>query len=88
MLGAAACSVGTQYVLKLLVDAMAGPRAIQSPVAACMALFLAAVAGGNLFRRLLGWRVCRVTLRIGVEVRLELFHGLGGQPTQLERRRF
>jgi ATP-binding cassette subfamily B protein len=79
VLGAAACGVGTQYVLKLLVDAMAGSRAVDGPVTACIALFLAAIAGESLLHRLLGWLVCRTTLGIGVDLRLELFHGLSGQ---------
>jgi ATP-binding cassette subfamily B protein len=79
VLGAAGCSLGTQYVLKLLVDAMAGPRTLGGPAAACIALFLAAMAGESLFWRLLGWLVCRTTVGIGVELRLELFHCLSGQ---------
>lgn len=79
VLGAAGCAVGSQYVLKLLVDAMAGPRELGRGLAMVLALFLACVAGESLSWRALGWLVCRTTVGIGVELRLDLFHCLGGQ---------
>ena len=77
--GAAGCAIGTQYVLKLLVDAMAGPREISHAMVVALTVFLSLVAGENLFWRLLGWLVCRTTVGIGVELRLDLFHHLSGQ---------
>ena len=79
VLGAAGCAVGAQYVLKLLVDAMAGPREMSRTLVLALLAFLACVAGESLFWRLLGWLVCRTTVGIGVELRLDLFHCLSGQ---------
>ena len=79
VLGAAGCAVGSQYVLKLLVDAMAGPRELGRGLVVVLVLFLACVAGESLSWRLLGWLVCRTTVGIGVELRLDLFHCLSGQ---------
>ena len=79
VLGAAGCAVGAQYVLKLLVDAMAGPREMNRALVTVVAAFLACVAGESLFWRLLGWVVCRTTVGVGVELRLDLFHCLSGQ---------
>ena len=79
VLGAAGCAVGSQYVLKLLVDAMAGPRELGPGLIGVLTLFLACMAGESLSWRLLGWTVCRTTVGIGVELRLDLFHCLSGQ---------
>ncbi len=79
VLGAAGCAVGSQYVLKLLVDAMAGPRDLSRGLIGVLALFLACMAGESASWRLLGWMVCRTTVGIGVELRLDLFHCLSGQ---------
>ncbi len=79
VLGAAGCAVGSQYVLKLLVDAMAGPRELSQGLVGVLALFVACMAGESASWRLLGWMVCRTTVGIGVEIRLDLFHCLSGQ---------
>ena len=79
VVGAAGCAVGSQYVLKLLVDAMAGPRELGPGLVGVLALFLACMAGESVSWRLLGWLVCRTTVGIGVELRLDLFHCLSGQ---------
>ena len=79
VLGAAGCAVGSQYVLKLLVDAMAGPRELTQSLVGVLVLFVACMAGESASWRLLGWMVCRTTVGIGVELRLDLFHCLSGQ---------
>ena len=79
VIGAGACAVGVQYVLKLLVDAMAGPG---NPSAAWTALliFAALIAFESVLWRMSGWLGCRMTVGVGVDVRLDLFSYLSGQP--------
>jgi ATP-binding cassette subfamily B protein len=81
VLGAASCAVSVQYVMKMLVDAMAeaGDRA-----AAWWALgiFATTIAVESLLWRLSGWLGCRTTVGAGVDMRLDLFEYLNGQPMQ------
>jgi ATP-binding cassette subfamily B protein len=76
---AAACSVGVQYVMKILVDAMAGPR---ESTAAWWALgfFISLIAIESVFWRISGWLGCKTTVGVGVAIRLDLFQYLSGQP--------
>ncbi|WP_244471789.1 ABC transporter ATP-binding protein [Methylobacterium sp. ARG-1] len=76
---AAACGVAQQYVMKLLVDGMAGPRGLSGWVTLSLALFLGLIAAESVFHRLTGWLTCKTTVGIGVDVRLELFDCLSGQ---------
>ncbi len=76
---AAACGVGQQYALKLLVDAMAGSRDVAGPVATVLGLFLGLIAAESLLARLTGWLTCRATVGVGVDLRLELFDHLSAQ---------
>jgi ATP-binding cassette subfamily B protein len=77
--GAASCAVAVQFVMKLLVDAMAGPRE-GGAVWFALSLFLALIAVESLLWRLSGWLGCRTTVGIGVDMRLDLFDYLNGQP--------
>lgn len=79
VLGAASCAIGVQYATKLLVDAMAGPRA-EAAVWTILGFFLGLIALESLLWRLTGWLGCRTTVGIGVDVRLDLFDYLNGQP--------
>ena len=79
VVGGAVCAVGVQYVMKVLVDDMAGPRGIGRGIVLALGLFLLLAACESLFWRILGWLVCRTTVGIGVDLRLDLFHGLSGQ---------
>ncbi|PWC27518.1 ABC transporter ATP-binding protein [Teichococcus aestuarii] len=79
VLGAASCAIGLQYVTKLLVDAMAGPREAVA-IWTTVAFFLALIALESILWRLSGWLGCRTTVGIGVDVRLDLFDYLNGQP--------
>jgi ATP-binding cassette subfamily B protein len=63
----------------MLVDAMAGPRDT-SAVSTVLALYLGLIAGESLLWRLTGWLGCRTTVGVGVDVRLDLFDYLNGQP--------
>jgi ATP-binding cassette, subfamily B, bacterial len=77
---AAGCAVAMQYVMKLLVDAMAGPREASAAVWSALVLFVIFIAGESVFWRLTGWLACRTTLGVGVDMRLDLFRYLNGQP--------
>jgi ATP-binding cassette subfamily B protein len=80
VLGAAGCAVGVQYVMKLLVDAMAGPREESGFVWTALGLFIGLIAAESVLWRLSGWLGCRTTVDIGVEARLDLFDHVNGQP--------
>jgi len=76
---AAACGVAQQYVMKLLVDGMNGPRVLSGWVTLSLVLFLGLIAAESIFHRLTGWLTCKTTVGIGVDLRLELFDCLSGQ---------
>ena len=80
VLGAASCAVGVQYVMKLLVDAMAGPREESGFVWTALGLFIGLIAVESVLWRLSGWLGCRTTVDIGVAARLDLFDHVNGQP--------
>ena len=79
VLGAAAAAIGLQYVMKLLVDAMAGARD-GSAAWTALGLFIGLIAVESILWRLSGWLGCRTTVGTGVDVRLDLFNHLSGQP--------
>ncbi len=78
--GAAGCAVAVQYVMKLLVDGMAGSREASAAVWSALVLFVAFIAGESAMWRITGWLACRTTLAVGVDMRLDLFGHLNGQP--------
>src|SRR5829696_6539990 len=80
VLGAAGSAVGVQYVMKLLVDGMAGPRDGNDAVWTALALFIGLIAVESVLWRLSGWLGCRTTVDIGVAARLDLFDYVNGQP--------
>jgi ATP-binding cassette subfamily B protein len=80
IVGAAGCAVGVQYVMKLLVDAMAGPRQGNDAVWMALTLFISLMAMESVLWRISGWLCCRTTVGVGVDMRLDLFDYLNGQP--------
>jgi ATP-binding cassette, subfamily B, bacterial len=78
VMGAAACSVGVQVGMKLLVDAMAGPERNAGAVWAPLALFIGLIAAENVLWRSGGWLGSRTIVRVGVDIRLDLFEHLSG----------
>jgi ATP-binding cassette, subfamily B, bacterial len=80
VVGAAGCTVAVQYVMKLLVDGMAGPREASGAVWSALVLFVTFIAGESVMWRITGWLACRTTLGVGVDMRLDLFSYLNGQP--------
>lgn len=77
---AAGAAVSVQYVLKMLVDIMAGPEAGRSAVWMALGFFVGLIAFENLCWRMVGWLTCRTTVGAGVEMRLDLFDQLNRQP--------
>ena len=80
VVGAAGCAVAVQYVMKLLVDGMAGSRDASATVWSALILFVIFIAGESILWRITGWLACRTTLGVGVNMRLDLFSYLNGQP--------
>jgi ATP-binding cassette subfamily B protein len=80
IVGAASCAVGVQYVMKLLVDSMAGPRQGNDAAWMALALFISLTAMESVLWRVSGWLCCRTTVGVGVDMRLDLFDYLNGQP--------
>ncbi|RDI52607.1 ABC transporter ATP-binding protein [Microvirga subterranea] len=78
--GAACCAVGVQYVMKFLVDAMSGPRSDGSAAWTALSFFIGLIAAESILWRLSGWLGCRTTLGAGIDMRLDLFDYLNGQP--------
>ncbi len=78
IVGAAACAVGVQYGMKLLIDAMASPDRQTADVWSPLGLFLGLIAMENVLWRLGGWLGCRTVLATGVDMRLDLFQHLTG----------
>ena len=78
---AACCAVAVQYTMKLLVDAVAaGPRDDNPAVWWALYLFIGLIVAEGLLQRLSGWLGCRTTVALGIDVRLDLFDHLNGQP--------
>lgn len=78
--GAASCGVAVQYAIKLLVDAMAGPHEFGPALFLPLALFVGLIGSEGVLWRCSGWLGCRTTVGIGVDVRIDLFEYLRGQP--------
>ncbi len=75
---AAACSVGVQYGMKLIVDTMAEGDRTTYLIWYCLALFVALIAAESAFWRIAGWLTCITVIATGVDVRLDLFRHLSG----------
>ena len=75
---AAACSVGVQYGMKLIVDVMAGDDRQSRTIWWSLALFISLIGFESVFWRLSGWLGCRAVVATGVDVRLDMFRHLSG----------
>ena len=76
---AAACAVGAQFAMKLLVDGLAGPRNAVA-VRNALGVFMLFVASETVLWRVSGWIGCKVTVRSGVDIRADLFEHVTGHP--------
>jgi ATP-binding cassette subfamily B protein len=76
--GGAACAVGVQYSMKLIVDSMAGGDMGRRHVWWWLVLFMGLIAVESVFWRLSGWLGCNTVVATGVNIRLALFRHLAG----------
>ncbi len=75
---AAACSVGVQYGMKLIVDTMAEGDRTTHLIWYCLAMFVTLIAAESTLWRVAGWLTCGTVIATGVDVRLDLFKHLSG----------
>jgi ATP-binding cassette subfamily B protein len=78
IIAAAACSVGVQYGMKLIVDTMADNERSSRVIWNWLALFIVLIAAESALWRLSGWLGCITVVNSGVDVRLDLFGHLSG----------
>jgi ATP-binding cassette, subfamily B, bacterial len=78
IMGAASASVGGQYAMKLLVDAMDSSVRSTAQVWSPLLLFLVLITVENLLWRFGGWQGSRAIVSSGVDIRLDLFEHLTG----------
>jgi ATP-binding cassette subfamily B protein len=74
----AACAVGVQYGMKLIVDEMAANDRRGRLIWQWLGLFIGLIAAESICWRLSGWLGCRAVVATGVDVRLDLFRHLSG----------
>src|SRR3954464_9172624 len=79
VIGAASAAVGAQYTTKLLVDTMTERKGAHEAWMALL-LLLGLIGVESTFWRITGWLGCRTTVGVGVDMRLDLFDYLNGQP--------
>jgi ATP-binding cassette, subfamily B, bacterial len=75
---AASCSVGTQYGMKLLIDAMSAADRAAADVWSPLFLFIALIGIESVLWRLSGVVGCRTIVKAGVDMRVDLFRHLTG----------
>jgi ATP-binding cassette subfamily B protein len=78
VLAAVACSVSTQYGIKLLVDSLTEPTAWANRVWSAFAILVALIAADNLLWRLAGWIANPTFVGVTGDVRRDLFRHLTG----------
>ena len=86
--GGALCAVAAQYGLKLLVDGMTAPQVVSAAapgadrthVFLLLGLFLGLLAVESVCWRLGGWLGSRATIRVGEDIRLDLFEMVSARP--------
>jgi ATP-binding cassette subfamily B protein len=74
---AVGCSVGSQYGLKSLVDALSGPKT-GTAIWGAFAFLVALIAGDNFTWRLAGWLANYTFVAVTVDLRSDLFRHLTG----------
>jgi len=77
VLFAVGCSIGAQYGLKALVDALSGPKT-GSAIWGAFAFLIALIAGDNFAWRLAGWLANYTFVAVTVDLRSDLFRHLTG----------
>jgi len=79
VMGGALCAVFAQYGLKLLVDGMTAPSPNRKYVFLCLGLFLGLLAAESACWRLGGWLGSRAVIRLGADIRLDLFESIAAR---------
>jgi ATP-binding cassette, subfamily B, bacterial len=82
VLAAVACSIGSQYAVKHLVDVLGTHRPPPTVLWGAVGILLGLVAGDNLLWRVAGWASTHAFVAVGGDMRLELFDHLSGQGTR------
>ena len=78
VLGGSACAVGVQYGMKLMIDAMTAGAKHPNAMSVALAVFIGLVGAEAVMWRLSGWLGARLTIKAGVDIRLDLFRHLAG----------
>jgi ATP-binding cassette subfamily B protein len=82
VLAAVACSIGSQYAVKHLVDVLGRHLPPPTVLWGAVGILLGLVAGDNLLWRIAGWASTHAFVAVGGDMRLELFDHLSGQGTR------
>jgi ATP-binding cassette subfamily B protein len=88
VLAAVACSVGSQYAVKHLVDVLGMQSPSGTILWGAVGLLLGLVAGDNLLWRIAGWVSTHAFVAVGGDMRLDLFDHLSGHGTRYFVERF
>jgi ATP-binding cassette subfamily B protein len=80
--GGALCAVAAQYALKLLVDGMTRPTLDHERVFLCLGLFLGLLAVESVCWRAGGWLGSRAVIKLGEDIRLDLFDSVAARSWQ------
>lgn len=72
-IGGALIAIAAQYSLKMLIDAMTAAPPDRNHVSLCLGLFLGLLAVEACCWRFVGWLGSRAVIRLGLDVRLDLF---------------
>ncbi|MEM5345413.1 hypothetical protein V4C56_38035 [Paraburkholderia azotifigens] len=75
---AVGCSLGSQFAIKTLIDALPGGRAHPAAVVDAFLIIVALLFADNLFWRLAGWASVHTFVSVTGDVRRELFGYLTG----------
>ncbi len=78
VVAAVACSIFTQYAVKLMVDALSNPTAATVGVWTAFALLVAFIAGDNVLWRVASWIANSTFVKVTGDVRRDLFRHLTG----------
>ncbi len=78
VIGAVACSVGTQYGVKFLVDSLSAGPHVSSSVWAAFMLLLTLIAADNILWRVASWIASFTFVRVTGDLRRDMFRHLTG----------
>jgi ATP-binding cassette subfamily B protein len=88
IVSAAACAVGVQYAMKLLIDAMDADNRQTAAIWMPLVLFIGLIASENILWRLGGVFGSKAVIATGVDLRLDLFEHLTGHPMRYFNQHF